>query len=284
MMADAPEAGGALERETEAEPEAERRFEPAIVGFLCNWCSYAGADLAGTSRLAYPTNLRVVRVMCSGRVDPGIMLEPFLHGADGVMVLGCHPGDCHYLTGNHQAEQRVHVMRMVLEHLGINPGRLCLDWVSAAEGARFADLVTEFVSRVRRLGPSRGTGSVEGFPREEFVWRTRVARRVVEGESFRWLVGRRKALTEEKNVYGERVSPERAAALMQTVIADECVRAAMEMLAGESPVSVRDVASRLGVSAQIVLEHAAYLKRRGVLEVYDVRGRSPRYVRARAMA
>lgn len=265
-------------------PGAVHEFEPEVVGFLCNWCSYAGADLAGTSRLAYPTNLRVIRVMCSGRVDPELMLEPFLHGADGVMVLGCHPGDCHYLTGNHQAEQRVQTMGMVLEHLGIEPGRLYLDWVSAAEGARFADLVADFVSRVKSLGPAGGAGSKEGLSHGEFVWRVEVARRVVEGERFRWLVGRRKALTEEENVYGEKVSLERATVLMQSVIADECVRAAIEVLAARSPVSVKDVAGRLGLSSQIVLEHAAFLKRRGVIEVYDILDRSPRYVRAGARA
>lgn len=261
-------------------PGVAHEFEPEVVGFLCNWCSYAGADLAGTSRLAYPTNLRVIRVMCSGRVDPELMLEPFLHGADGVMVLGCHPGDCHYLTGNHQAEQRVQTMWMVLEHLGIEPGRLYLDWVSAAEGARFADLVADFVSRVKGLGPAAGDGSKEDLSRDEFVWRIEIARQVVEGERFRWLVGRRKALTDEGNVYGERVSPEKAAALVQSVIADECVRTAIEMLASRSPVSVKDVSLRLGVSPQIVLEQAAFLKRRGVIEVYDVLDRSPRYVRA----
>ena len=265
--------------------ERQEGFEPQVVGFLCNWCSYAGADLAGTSRLAYPTNLRVIRVMCSGRVDPEIMMEPFLHGADAVMVLGCHPGDCHYLSGNYQAEQRVRTVWMVLDHLGIDRGRLCLDWVSAAEGARFADMVSEFVERVKALGPAGGgPASKEGLSRDEFTFRAEVSRRVVVGERFRWLVGRNKALSEEGNVYGEKVSPEKAGALMQSVIADECVRAAIEVLAGEAPVSVRDIASRLGISAQIVLEQAAYLKRRGIIELYDVMGRSPRYVLAGARA
>ncbi len=259
--------------------QSEEGFEPEVVGFLCNWCSYAGADLAGTSRLAYPTNLRVIRVMCSGRVDPEIMLEPFLDGADGVMVLGCHPGDCHYLSGNYQAEQRVRTIWMVLEHLGIDPGRLCLDWVSAAEGARFADMVADFVARVKGLGPAGGgEGSKEGLSCDEFAFRAEVARRVAAGERFRWLVGRNRALAEEGNVYGEKASPEKAAALMQSVIADECVRAAIQVLAGEAPVSVKDIAARLGLSAQLVLEQAAYLKRRGIIELYDVLGRSPRYV------
>lgn len=274
-----PDAGAVPEA-----PEAEDAsgFEPTIVGFLCNWCSYAGADLAGTSRLAYPANLRVIRVMCSGRVDPELMLEPFLRGADGVMVLGCHPGDCHYLTGNYQTEQRIRTVLMVLDHLGIDRGRLCLDWVSASEGGRFQELVEDFVSRVKRLGPVGELGSCEGISREEFLWRIEVARRVVEGERFRWLVGRQKALAEDENVYGEGVPLAKMASLMQSIIAEDCVRSAIEILTSGSPMSVKDIAERLGLSSQIVLEHAAYLKRHGIIELHDVLGRSPRYVRTGA--
>ncbi|HHY32405.1 MAG TPA: hydrogenase iron-sulfur subunit [Firmicutes bacterium] len=269
-------SGGPVRREDGQELQ---RFEPRVIGFLCNWCSYAGADLAGTSRLAYPANLRIVRVMCSGRVDPEIMVDPFLRGADAVMVLGCHPGDCHYLSGNYQAEQRVRTLWMVFDHLGIDRARLYLDWVLAAEGARFADMVSCFVEQVRALGPAGGgSASREGLSRDEFVFRSEIARRVAASERFRWLVGRSKALCEQGNVYGERILPEKVATLLQGVIADECVRAAIEVLAAEAPVSVKDIAARLGVSAQIVLEQAAYLKRRGVIEPYDVLGHSPRYV------
>lgn len=264
--------------ETERIPRTEEAFEPVIVGFLCNWCSYAGADLAGTSRLSYPTNLRVIRVMCSGRVDPGLMLEPFLRGADGVMVLGCHPADCHYLTGNYQAEQRVLCVRAVLEHLGIDNGRLCLDWVSASEGARFAELVTEFAHQVKRLGPIGGPESREGLSRPELVQRVQVAKRVTEGEKFRWLVGRRKALLEEENVYKEQLSGRKFNDLMQAIVAEECLRAAIELLTEKGPVSVKDMAKILGMSAGKVLEHTAYLKKSGILELHDMSGCSPRYV------
>jgi F420-non-reducing hydrogenase iron-sulfur subunit len=255
-----------------------KQVEPAIVGFLCNWCSYAGADLAGTSRLSYPTNLRVIRVMCSGRVDPGLMLEPFLRGADGVMVLGCHPADCHYLTGNYQAEQRVSCVRAVLEHLEIDSGRLYLDWVSASEGARFAELVMEFAHQVKRLGPIGDRESREGLSRPEFMRRVQVAQRVTEGEKFRWLVGRRKALLEEENVYKEQLSGRRFRDLMSFVVAEECLRAAIELLTEEGPVSCKEMAETLGVPAGKVLEHTAYLKKSGFLELHDVAGSSPRYV------
>lgn len=128
-------------------------FEPKIVAFACNWCSYAGADLAGVSRLQYPPNIRIVRLMCSGRLEPEIVVKSLLYGADGVLILGCHIGDCHYLTGNHRAKKRIAVLQKMLGYYGINPKRVRLDWVSAAEGERFAKIVTEFTEEMRNLGP-----------------------------------------------------------------------------------------------------------------------------------
>ncbi|HSJ59266.1 MAG TPA: hydrogenase iron-sulfur subunit [Anaerolineae bacterium] len=127
-------------------------FEPTILTFACNWCSYAGADLAGVSRIQYPPTTRVIRVMCSGRVSPVFILEALRHGADGVLVTGCHPGDCHYLSGNEKAVQNVEMARSLIQLLGIDPGRLRLEWISAAEGSRFAQLVTEFTDQIRELG------------------------------------------------------------------------------------------------------------------------------------
>jgi F420-non-reducing hydrogenase iron-sulfur subunit len=128
-------------------------FEPKLVGFLCNWCSYTGADLAGTSRLKYAPNVRVVRVMCSGRMDPTLVLKAFREGADGVLLAGCHIGDCHYISGNHKTLRRIPLLKRVLTELGIEPERLRLEWVSASEGARYQGVVNEFVEQVRSLGP-----------------------------------------------------------------------------------------------------------------------------------
>ncbi|MEM1587102.1 MAG: hydrogenase iron-sulfur subunit [Candidatus Bathyarchaeia archaeon] len=134
---------------------SEKDFEPIIVGFLCNWCSYAGADLAGVSRIQYPPNIRVIRVMCSGRVDPAFILEAFKNGADGVLVAGCHlPSDCHYLAGNFKALRRVVLLRKILKEFGIEPERLWLEWVSASEGDKFARVVTEMVKEIKKLGPN----------------------------------------------------------------------------------------------------------------------------------
>jgi len=143
-------------------------YEPRIVGFLCRWCSYPGADLAGTSRLTYPPALRTIRVPCSGRVDPLFVLKAFQEGADGVMVLGCHPGDCHYMEGNYHARRRYALMHRLLEYIGIEKERLLVAWVSAAEGRRFAQVTTEFTAQVQELGPW-GRGG-EGETRRGGEW------------------------------------------------------------------------------------------------------------------
>jgi F420-non-reducing hydrogenase iron-sulfur subunit len=130
-------------------------FEPRIVGFLCNWCSYAGADLAGVSRFQYPPNLRVIRVMCSGRVHPAFILEAFKDGADGVLVAGCHPpNDCHYISGNLKTERRVAMLKALMAQLGLEAERLRLEWISAAEGDKFAKVIREMVADLKGLGPS----------------------------------------------------------------------------------------------------------------------------------
>jgi F420-non-reducing hydrogenase iron-sulfur subunit len=133
----------------------KKNFEPKIIGFCCNWCSYAGADLAGVSRLQYPPNLRMIRVMCSGSVNPEHILESFRQGADGVFIGGCHPGDCHYISGNYKTLRRVSLLKKLLLQFGLEPERLRLDWISAAEGQRFAQAVTEFTEEIKKLGPAR---------------------------------------------------------------------------------------------------------------------------------
>jgi F420-non-reducing hydrogenase iron-sulfur subunit len=131
-------------------------YEPNIVGFLCNWCSYSAADAAGSSRKTHPSNVRIVRVMCSGRVDPQFVLKAFREGADGVLILGCHPGDCHYHDGNHKALRRYYLLRRMLGQLGIDKERLFLDWVSAAEADKFVQMAEQMVQRLKALGPMPG--------------------------------------------------------------------------------------------------------------------------------
>jgi F420-non-reducing hydrogenase iron-sulfur subunit len=131
-----------------------KEFEPNIIGFLCNWCSYAGADLAGTSRIKYPPNIKSIRVMCSGRVDTVFVLEALHKGADGVLIAGCHPGDCHYQSGNYKTNRRIKLLKKLLSDMGVEPKRVRFEYVSASEGQKFAQVVTDFVGELKELGPS----------------------------------------------------------------------------------------------------------------------------------
>jgi F420-non-reducing hydrogenase iron-sulfur subunit len=144
--------------------QIESSFEPKIVAFLCNWCSYAGADNAGISRLHSPANILPIRVMCSGRVSPEMILRAFRSGADGVMVLGCHIGDCHYINANHRTVKRVTLLQKLLGYAGINSERLILDWVSSAEAPKFAKVTADFVQTVRNLGPI--SAELNGGPKD----------------------------------------------------------------------------------------------------------------------
>ncbi len=130
-------------------------WEPRIIAFLCNWCSYAGADLAGVSRYQYPPSLRIVRVPCSGRVSANMIVDALRSGADGILVSGCHPGDCHYISGNYYARRRFALLKRFLEFTGIEPGRVNFSWISASEGEQFAEVATEVTERVKKLGPAR---------------------------------------------------------------------------------------------------------------------------------
>ena len=135
--------------------EQKSEWEPRILGFLCKWCSYAGADLAGTSRKKYPANIRIIKIPCSGRIDPLLIIRALRMGFDGVLVSGCHPGDCHYQTGNYRARRRIAITKKFLEYLGIEPQRLQASWVSASEGGKFAEVVTEVTNDLKKVGPNR---------------------------------------------------------------------------------------------------------------------------------
>ncbi|MBI4650186.1 hydrogenase iron-sulfur subunit [Candidatus Desantisbacteria bacterium] len=135
--------------------EKDKIWEPTIYAFLCNWCSYEGADLAGSSRRNYPSNIRIIRVPCSGRIDPVFVLKSFEHGADGVLVSGCHPGDCHYIEGNYYARRKFVLLKKLLEFIGIESERFQMRWISASEAVKFVDTVKEMVEDIRKLGPNK---------------------------------------------------------------------------------------------------------------------------------
>ena len=244
-------------------------FEPRILGFLCNWCSYAGADMAGVSRFQYPPTLRVIRVMCSGRVDPTFVLRAFSRGIDGVMVLGCHPGDCHYATGNYYARNRVKVLKQLLELAGVDPDRLILDWVSAGEGKRFATLVRDFTERIKVLGPF---GLAQD--REEQL---AAAWRVVEDERIRWLMGREWEMVEGGDVYGQAVSQEAFDALLESNVVTEYLRSRLLLLTAERPLSVKDMAGEMRMAPRLVLPHVVALEQAGLIAMVGIEGNSPKY-------
>ncbi|MBU7009644.1 MAG: hydrogenase iron-sulfur subunit [Theionarchaea archaeon] len=217
---------------------------------MCNWCSYAGADLAGISRIKYAPNLRIIRVLCSGRVDPYIVLTAFEKGADGVLVAGCHPGDCHYISGNYQAEKKVKTTRKILKKAKIDERRLGLEWISAAEGQRFADVVNEFTALIKKLGPLQAEPQMVKAAKEE-----------VADFRIRWLVGKEIDLLEKGNVYGEDVLQEEFDKVMDDIIGTQFLRNSILAALEENPMSAKELAEKLGVPTDSVVENLIQLKR-----------------------
>jgi len=251
-------------------------YDPKILGFLCNWCSYAGADLAGVSRFQYPPNVRIIRVMCSGRVDPAMVLESFVNGIDGVMVLGCHPGDCHYLTGNYYAERRMKAVKFLLEHIGVESSRLLLDWVSASEGERFATMITEFTEHIRVLGPLK-----KGRSFEQLKERLIAAREAFSDHESRWLVGREKEMVEEGNVFGEEVSQEEFDRVVMDSLLREYLKNMVLLSVSDYPLSARELAKRLDMPSEDIVMCLIRLERDGMVAVSEIDDSSPKYGRLR---
>ncbi len=249
-------------------------FEPKIIGFLCNWCSYAGADLAGVSRIQYPPNIRVVRVMCSGRLDPIIPLEVFMKGADGILILGCHPGDCHYVEGNLYAERKIKMLKKLVALTGLELDRLKLDWVSASEGQRFAQIVTEFTEQIKKLGPSPLSGKT---PDQKILENIQAAKNAASDFRLRVLVGRERELTEKKNVYGEKISQEEFDSLLDEVVTAEFIRHKFCLLTKDKPFSVKELAKVVNMKPGTVLRHIVNMRRKGMIALDRVEGTTPLY-------
>lgn len=246
-------------------------YEPKIIGFLCNWCSYAGADLTGVSRIQYPTNLRVIRVMCSGRVDPALPLEFLAEGADGVMITGCHIGDCHYIDGNLYAKRKFKLLEKLVEKTGINKERVMLEWVSASEGQKFADVVSEFTEKIREMGPvDIGAKPVEYL-------NLKAARAAAEEFRLRALISKEEKLVEKGNIYGEDVSQEEYDDLLDASIDAEYNRNKIRLMIREKPSSVKAIAEETGMNPKEVLEHVVVLRQRGWIDLDELKGNTPIY-------
>ncbi len=249
-------------------------FEPKIIGFLCNWCSYAGADLAGVSRIQYPPNIRIIRVMCSGRVDPVIVLEMFANGADGVMVTGCHPGDCHYVEGNLYEERKIKMLKKLIALTGLELERLRLEWVSAAEGQRFAQVVTEFTEQIRKLGPSPVSGKSSN---PQILENLQAAKNAASDFKLRVLVGRELNLTEKGNVYKEKVTQENFDALLDEAVEAEFIRHKIHLLTKTEPLSIKTLAEAVEMKPATVLQQIVAMRRRNMITLDHIEGTTPFY-------
>jgi F420-non-reducing hydrogenase iron-sulfur subunit len=265
-----------IENETSNIDEGKKtNFEPKILGLLCNWCSYAASDLAGISRIQLPTTVRIIRVMCTGSIDPGMVFEAFAQGLDGVVIMGCHPGDCHYLIGNHHAEKKVKMIKMLLAKTDIHPERLHLEWVSAAEGPKFADVVKEFTKRITSFGPNPlfdGDTIVD-----KKLDKLLGAKHASEGFRLRAVVGRERKLTEEANVYGEKVPKEKFNEWMIEYVNDEYIRNRILDSVREVPKSIEQLAEELGIPTKTIFIHIGRLWKKQIILPVGHIGPSPTY-------
>ena len=244
-------------------------FEPRILGFLCNWCSYAGADLAGVSRIQYKPNIRVIRVMCSGRVDPIFVVNALLRKIDGVMVLGCHFGDCHYLNGNYNAEKRIIAAQKLLYFTTIEKERVYLDWVSAAEGERFANLVNTFINKIKEIGPINISKQ-----RKEMLLSVR---NVLGSETFRHLTGVEHQITEKENVYGEKIPVEDFKKKLAQILYQEYVKARILRLLENNNFSVPEIAKNLEITPDIIFNSICSLQEKGYVSMTEIKNDYPIY-------
>jgi len=224
--------------------------------------------------MQYTTDIRIVRLMCTGRVDPTILAEAFVNGADGVMVVGCHFGDCHYIAGNVQGKIKVGLAARVLDYVGLNPKRVSFDQCSSAEGERFVRLITEFDNGIRELGP---LGSHDRLPMPELREKLLVAKTALGKEKLRWVVGKFTEFATKGNKYGERFTEHEMWRTLDTIVMDEVATyQIMHELEG-SPGAARDIAARLNLPPPHVLRYVLALQRRGLVELDGVEGNSPRY-------
>ncbi|RLB55574.1 MAG: methyl-viologen-reducing hydrogenase subunit delta [Deltaproteobacteria bacterium] len=247
---------------------AGRDFKPKLVGFLCNWCCYAGADLAGVSRFQYPDNIRIIRLMCSGRVDPEFVIRAFARGADGVFIGGCWLGECHYVTeGNYDAMSMMHLCRWLLEKVGIEPQRLRLEWVSASEGIRFSEVVADFTRQLQAWGP---LGRGEGIDAEILALRLEAVRRLLP---FVKLVERERLRvrfrTEQE--YQEYFHSAETRRLLEELVAERLQLSQLAVLLERQPRTLAELAGQLRQSPAQVSRHLNLSLQQGLVK-YDEDG------------
>jgi len=224
--------------------------------------------LAGVSRFQYPWNIRIIRVMCSGRIDPLLIVEALIQGADGVLVAGCYPGDCHYMSGNLQAECKIDLARRTLELAGFDSRRLRLEWVSASEGQRFAELVKDFTGALEKLGPSNAG---------EIMERLAAVRNALGDFRLRALVSNELRIVEQGNVYGDKLAKEKLLDILYNATKEEFERSMILQLAKNNNMSVKDLSKKMNVPTNRVLEHVVALRQKNLLSMDHPEGFTPTY-------
>ena len=249
-------------------------FNPKILGFLCNWCSYAGADLAGVSRIQYSPNIRIVRVMCSGRVDPIFIAEALSRNIDGVLILGCHPGDCHYFSGNFEAEIKMKMLSKLLKIIGFSE-RLRLDWVSAAEGNRFAQLVNEFNEHIKNIGPNPIKNKKL---KNKLSFDFDAIKSVLKDSRLRILVGRERKIINEGNAYNETIPLEKFEQVLDDAIQNEFERHKILQIISQNGKSVTEISKEVHLAPNYVLNHIVSLRQKGLVDLHEVNEEIPTFI------
>lgn len=248
-------------------------FKPKILAFLCNWCSYAGADLAGVSRIQYPPGIRVVRTMCSGRVDPLFVIQALQDGFDGVFVGGCHIGDCHYKDGNVHTLKRITMLAQLLDMAGIGQKRVHLKWASAAEAQPFADYVFEVTEIITAIGP---------FDKTAFDLQLAALTRTLSSPRLRWLVGIDREVTERENVYREKTDPDQFRKILQNAMETEYQKAMIQELLTLGPITVNEMSEKTGLPLYTISLRLNDLERAGMATLAGHEGMNPKFIAAAA--
>jgi len=249
-------------------------YEPRLIGFLCNCCGYAVADLAGISRIQYPPNIRFLRVMCCRRVDPSMLLGAFSEGIDGVMITTCSLGGCNYIRNHGEVETKYIFTRKLMEKAGFEPERLALEYIFASEGHKFAEQVDSFIDKVRGLGRSPVSGD---SPDPGLLLNLRAAKAAAENYRLRALVGKEEKLVTEGNVYGEEMTQEELDRIIEEAVETEFTRNKIRLILSVKPMSVKGLSAETGIDSRFVLDHVVALRQRGWVDLYGVQGSSPVY-------
>ena len=250
-------------------------FKPKIVGFICNWSRPEEVNFTSSSTIPGYPKILAMRVMCIGRIDPVTILETFVQGADGVLVIGCHPPDCHYVEGNLQSELKIKMLKKLISRTGLNPERLQLDWAYPNEIERFVKIVNDFRAQIIVLGASPLAGEE---PDEKILAGIRAAKVAAGDSRLRTLVGREKILIEDGNVYGEKLGQEEFDEMMDESINAEYVRSRIHLLVKDKPSSVVGLANYLDLNPKNVLRHIVMLRQRGLIALDRIEGDDPIYV------